>query len=236
MGKEWRLINFQASDAYTNMAIDEAIFLMREKLSLPPTLRFYSWQPPAISIGYFQKANDSLLNKYKIKKIIFVRRFTGGGAILHKDEITYSLTCSLDHFPLFKDVIKAQRIIHRAIILGLKNIGLNAKLSEKENKPDDYFCFAKPTSFDVVKEEKKIAGSAQRRKNKSFFQHGSILLNNEVLPRNIDKKEIVKNLIIGFERELKIRILPGELTKEEIELSRKLKEEKYARDEWNYKK
>jgi len=236
MEKEWRLINFELHDAYTNMAIDEAIFVMREKLSLPPTLRFYSWQPPAISIGYFQKANDPFLNEYKKRELIFVRRFTGGGAILHKDEMTYSLTCSLYHFPLFKDVIKAQRIIHRAIILGLNNIGINAKLSGEKAKPNSYFCFVKPTSFDVVKEKKKIAGSAQRRKNKSFFQHGSILLNNEVLPRSIDKKEVVKNLIIGFERELKIRILPGELTKEEIELSRKLKERKYARDEWNYRR
>jgi len=232
MEKEWRLINFELHDAYTNMAIDEAIFVMREKLSLPPTLRFYSWQPPAISIGYF----DPFLNEYKKRELIFVRRFTGGGAILHKDEMTYSLTCSLRYFPFLKDAIKAQRIIHHAIIMGLNNIGISAKLNEKEAEPNSYFCFVKPTSFDVVKEKKKIAGSAQRRKNKAFFQHGSILLNNEVLPRNIDKKEIVKNLIIGFERELKIRILPGELTKEEIELSRKLKERKYARDEWNYRR
>jgi len=112
MEKEWRLINFELHDAYTNMAIDEAIFVMREKLSLPPTLRFYSWQPPAISIGYFQKANDPFLNEYKKRELIFVRRFTGGGAILHKDEMTYSLTCSLRYFPFLKDAIKAQRIIH----------------------------------------------------------------------------------------------------------------------------
>lgn len=236
MEKEWRLINFELHDAYTNMAIDEAIFVMREKLSLPSTLRFYSWQPPAISIGYFQKANNPLLNKYKKEGLTFVRRFTGGGAILHKDEITYSLTCSLYHFPFFKDVIKAQRIIHQAIILGLNNIGINTKLNEKEAESNSYFCFVKPTSFDIVKGEKKIAGSSQRRKNKAFFQHGSILLNNEVLPRNIDKKEIIKNLIIGFEKELKIRILPGELTKEEAKLSKKLKKGKYERDEWNYKR
>ena len=218
------------------MAIDEAIFVIREKLSLSPTIRFYSWQPPAISIGYFQKANDPLLNKYKIKKIIFVRRFTGGGAILHKDEMTYSLTCSLRYFPFLKDAIKAQMVIHQAIVLGLNNIGINAKLSGEKAELNSYFCFVKPTSFDVVKEKKKIAGSAQRRKNKSFFQHGSILLNNEVLPRSIDKKETVKSLILGFEEKLKIKVFPGELTKEEIDLSEELRERKYAKDEWNYRR
>ena len=82
------------------------------------------------------------------------------------------------------------------------------------------------SSFDIIK----------RERNKAFFQHGSILLNNEILPGNIDKKEVVKSLILGFEKKLKIKTLPGELTKEEINLFKELRENKYKKDKWNYKR
>jgi len=239
--KEWRLIDSGYLDAYTNMAIDEAIFAMREKLGLPATLRFYAWKPAAISIGYFQKIEDPSLEEYKRQKITIVRRFTGGGAILHRNEITYSLACSTNEFPLLQDITKTQQLVHEAIILGLQNLGIRAELERKETKgPDPYFCFVTPSKYDVVEDGRKIAGSAQRRRNRAFFQHGSILMDNKITPKSSkqkkDRGKIINSLILGFEKRLGIRLLPGQLTKEEVKLSQELKEIKYSTRNWNYRR
>jgi len=239
--KEWRLIDSGYLDAYTNMAIDEAVFLMREKLDLPATLRFYAWKPAAISIGYFQKIEDPSLEEYKRQKITIVRRFTGGGAILHRNEITYSLACSTNEFPLLQDIIKAQQLVHEAIIIGLQNLGINAELERKETKgPDPYFCFVAPSKYDVVEEGRKIGGSAQRRRNRAFFQHGSILMDNNITSESRkekkDRGKIIDSLVWGFEKRLGIRLLPGQLTKEEVKLSQELKETKYSTQNWNYRR
>jgi len=239
--REWRLIDSGYLDAYTNMAIDEAVFLMREKLGLPATLRFYGWRPAAISIGYFQRIEDPSLKEYKRQKLTIVRRFTGGGAILHRNEITYSLAGSTHEFPTFRDITKTQQLVHEAIILGLQNLGINAELERKETKgPDPYFCFVTPSKYDVIEEGRKIGGSAQRRRNRAFFQHGSILMDNKIASESRKEKEdrgkIIDSLVWGFEKRLGIRSLPGQLTKEEVKLSQELKEIKYSTRNWNYRR
>ncbi|MFQ6065665.1 MAG: biotin/lipoate A/B protein ligase family protein [bacterium] len=239
--REWRLIDSGYRDAYTNMAIDEAVFLMREKLGLPSTLRFYGWKPAAISIGYFQRIEDPSLKEYKRQRLTIVRRFTGGGAILHRGEITYSLACSAHEFAAFREIIKTQKLVHEAIILGLQNLGMKAELKRKKIKrPNPYFCFVYPSKYDVVEAGRKIVGSAQRRKNRAFFQHGSILIDNKITPKGIkekkDREKIIDSLIWGFEKKLGIRLLPGQLTKEEVKLSHKLKKARYSTRSWNYRR
>lgn len=238
--KEWRLIDSGYLDAYTNMAIDEAIFALREKLGFPSTLRFYGWKPAAISIGYFQKIEDLSLQRYERQKLIIVRRLTGGGAILHRNEITYSLACSIHEFPTFKDIKKTQQLVHEAIILGLQNLGINAELERKQTKkPDPYFCFVSPSKNDVVEEGRKIVGSAQRRRKRAFFQHGSILMDNTISFEGAEKRykeKIIDSLIWGFEKKLGIRLVPGQLTKEEVKLSQKLRQTKYSTQNWNYRR
>jgi len=239
--REWRLIDSGYLDAYTNMAIDEAVFLMREKLGLPASLRFYSWKPVAISIGYFQRIEDPSLKEYKRQKLTIVRRFTGGGAILHRNEITYSLACSTNEFPTFRDITKTQQLVHEAIILGLQNLGINAELERKETEgPDPYFCFVTPSQYDVVEDKRKIGGSAQRRRNRAFFQHGSILMDHKIILESREEKKdrgkIIDSLVWGFEKGLGIRLLPGHLTKEELKLSQELKKIKYSTQNWNYRR
>lgn len=228
-------------DAYTNMAIDEAIFTMREKLDPPSTLRFYGWKPAAISIGYFQKIEDLSLQRHKRQKLIIVRRLTGGGAILHRSEITYSLACSTHEFPTFGDIIKTQQLVHEAIILGLQNLGINAELERKQTKkPDPYFCFVSPSKNDVVEDGRKIVGSAQRRRKRAFFQHGSILMDNKITSESRkekkDRGKIIDSLILGFEKKLSINLVLGQLTKEEVKLSQELRQTKYSTQNWNYRR
>lgn len=239
--KEWRLIEFNCLDAYTNMAIDEAIFIGREKLGLPATLRFYGWRPAAVSIGYFQRIEDPSLEEYKRQKLTIVRRFTGGGAILHKNEITYSLACPSNEFITFSNIKKTQQLVHQAIILALQSLRINAQLERKQSKkPTPYFCFVNPSEDDVVEEGQKIVGSAQRRKNKVFFQHGSILMDSRIISENGEQKKnrekIIDSLILGFEKKLEIKLVPDQLTKEEVKLSQELRKAKYSSRNWNYRR
>lgn len=235
--KEWRLIESDCLDAYTNMAIDEAIFIGREKLALPATLRFYGWRPAAVSIGYFQRIEDPSLQEYKRQKLTIVRRFTGGGAILHKNEITYSLACPTNEFIAFSNIEKTQQLVHQAIILALQSLSINAQLKRKQSKkPDPYFCFVNPGKDDVVEDGQKIVGSAQRRRNRTFFQHGSIKISPEIKEGNKNRGKIIDSLVLGFEKKLGIRLLPGQLTREEVKLSRQLREAKYSTRNWNYRR
>ena len=239
--REWRLIDSGYLDACTNMAIDEAVFLMREKLGLSATLRFYAWKPAAVSIGYFQRIEDPSLQRYKRQKITIVRRFTGGGAIFHRHEITYSLACSTHEPPTFRDIIKTQQLVHEAIILGLQNLGINAELERKEIKrPDPYFCFINPSKNDVVNDGRKIVGSAQRRRNRAFFQHGSILMDSKITSKSSkqkkDRGKIIYSLILGFEKRLGIELVRSQLTKEEVKLSQELRKAKYSTRNWNYRR
>ena len=235
--KEWRLIESDCLDAYTNMAIDEAIFTMREKREVSPTLRFYGWEPAAISIGYFQKIEDPSLQEYKRQKLTIVRRFTGGGAILHKNEITYSLACPTNEFVAFSNIKETQQLVHQAIILALQSLRINAQLKRKQSKkPDPYFCFVNPAKDDVVEDGQKIVGSAQRRRNRTFFQHGSIKISSEIKEEKKNRGKIIDSLVLGFEKKFGIRLLAGQLTREEAKLSRELREVKYSTRNWNYRK
>ena len=235
--KEWRLIESDCLDAYTNMAIDEAIFTMREKREVSPTLRFYGWEPAAISIGYFQKIEDPSLQEYKRQKLTIVRRFTGGGAILHKNEITYSLACPTNEFVAFSNIKKTQQLVHQAIILALQSLRINAQLKRKQSKkPDPYFCFVNPAKDDVVEDGQKIVGSAQRRRNRTFFQHGSIKISPEIREEKKNRGKIIDSLVLGFEKRFGITLLPGQLTREEVKLSRQLRQVKYSTRNWNYRR
>ena len=235
--KEWRLIEFSCVDAYTSMAIDEAIFIGREKLGLPATLRFYGWRPAAVSIGYFQRIEDPSLQEYKRQKLTIVRRFTGGGAILHKNEITYSLACPTNEFIAFSNIEKTQQLVHQAIILALQSLRINAQLKRKQtNKPAPYFCFVNPAKDDVIEDGQKIVGSAQRRRNRTFFQHGSIKISPEITEEKKNREKIIDSLVLGFEKKFGIRLLPGQLTREEVKLSRELREVKYSTRNWNYRR
>jgi lipoate-protein ligase A len=228
----WRLIDSGSLDGYTNMAIDEAMLALRSSNRIPSTLRLYRWSPPAISIGYFQEF------KKGNKNIDMVRRLTGGGAILHDKELTYCLVTSPDNPEIPSRVEESYGLINRAIINSLNKLGINACTRGNGNGKkapagnEHFFCFARTSKYDIVVDDKKIAGSAQRRTKGALLHHGSILLDDQGVPgstsvnsrlgRKIEAGELAEKIIEGFKKELQLRFYLSTLTEEEIELAEKL--------------
>jgi lipoate-protein ligase A len=246
---EFRLIKLKEDKGAIQMAIDEAILIIRAKGLVPNTLRFYTWKPPCVTIGYFQSLEKEInLEKIKEFGIDVIRRYTGGGAVLHDKELTYSVVVSEKE--VSEDIKKSYEEICGFIISGLRELGLNAEF--------------KPIN-DIVVDGKKISGSAQTRKFGFVLQHGTILINLDLdkmfsvlkipdekikdklisnakervtclndLDVNITANELEKTLKKSFEKRFGFKLIEGNLTKEEKKLAEKLSREKYSTKEWNF--
>ncbi len=166
MAKEiWRFIDSGRCSPAFNMALDEALMEWHSAGKIPPTIRFYGWNPATLSIGYFQKVNREIdmdaVNHYDLG---FVRRPTGGRAVLHDQELTYSVIVSEDHPNMPQTVTEAYRVISEGILEGFKQLGLEAYFavpSEKEKKdlkaPRSANCFDTPSWYELVVEGRKVA-------------------------------------------------------------------------------
>ena len=176
----WRIIPFEQYDPFENMAIDEAIFRVNQRRELSPTLRLYGWKKTAVSLGYFQNAEAEIQCGYcRDRDIDIVRRPTGGKAVLHGDDLTYSLVARGDN-PLFSpDIVETYRIISGCIIRGLEKSGVEARMVEEgraANGSSEAFCFAASYKNELLADGRKICGSAQVRARGVFLQQGSLLL------------------------------------------------------------
>ncbi|MCF6094195.1 lipoate--protein ligase family protein [Microaerobacter geothermalis] len=185
----WRFINSGRRSPEMNMALDEAMILLHQQGKIPPTIRFYTWEPATLSIGYFQKAEKEVnLAKVKEYGLGFVRRPTGGRAVLHDKELTYSVVVSEEHPMMPRSVTEAYRVLSLGLLEGFKKLGLNAEMvslaSEEEKKKyasvGSAACFDSPSWYELVVEGRKVAGSAQTRQKGVILQHGSILLDMDV--------------------------------------------------------
>jgi lipoate-protein ligase A len=148
-------------------------------------LRFYEWEPPAISLGRFQKI-ETAVDQEACKRlgVDIVRRITGGRAVFHNKELTYSIVARTDD-PLFPSSVHGTyKVIAAGLVAGLKNLGIDAEIVSRANRyaalveknPKDPACFSSPSWYEIVANGKKIIGSAQRRLSGAFLQHGSILI------------------------------------------------------------
>ena len=182
--QKWRLLTTGFLNAFENMAIDEAILKSCCEGKSPPTIRFYGWKPLAVSLGYSQQIEDTInLQACKRLEVDVVRRPTGGRAILHDEELTYSLYSPLDN-PLFRTgILETYRKKGFCLIEGFKKLNINAQMVPKKEKMGYSIqnrktpsCFLTPSWYEVMVGGKKICGSAQRRTDSAFLQHGSILL------------------------------------------------------------
>lgn len=183
MSQNWRLIPYSIHDAAENMAIDEAILDAHLEGLVTPTLRLYGWEPRAVSIGYGQKLSNTVESRMKSRGYDVVRRPTGGRAVLHEFELTYSFVGSAGGADdlgggLSDSVIGAYKQICQGLILAFRELGVDLELGESSsNYKNAQDCFLATTSADLHYQGKKMIGSAQLRRKSAVLQHGSILLN-----------------------------------------------------------
>ncbi len=163
---KWRVIPYSENDAFLNMAIDEALSESIGSGKSPPTIRFYGWTPQAISIGYFQSLEREVdLERCEKEGIDVVRRRTGGGAVFHDREITYSIIGKQELFP--KDILESYREICGCIVNALGILGIESEF--------------KPINDIITKADgKKISGNAQTRRGGVLLQHGTLLYEVDV--------------------------------------------------------
>ena len=163
------------------MAVDEALFRAGIRKTAPPTLRFYGWRVPALSIGHFQDyAKEVDAEACRRFGVDIVRRPTGGKAVLHEQELTYAVIAGADS-PLFPpDILETYRVISGCIAKGLAEVGIRAEMeTEGRLAPDGTLrsaCFSSPSRYELLVGGRKICGSAQMRSHGVFLQHGSLLM------------------------------------------------------------
>ncbi len=226
------------------MARDEALMQRVGRGESVPTLRLYRWDPPTISLGYFQPIADYESLPSPEGDLAVVRRLTGGGAILHDLELTYSLTLPAAHPLLDGGPNRLYELLHDAVITCLTGLGLDAN---RDGETDDstptrgpFFCFARRHRYDVLIGGDKIAGSAQRRTREAVLQHGSIILANRYAQQPTAAapmafEEAVERVLTRFPADVSVRLgvalAPGTWQEAELAAADELLP-KYAGDEW----
>lgn len=175
--RQWRVIYDQPTTGARNMARDEAILKAVSSGESPPTLRFYDWHPACLSLGYGQRAREADLDRLHARGWDIVRRATGGRAILHVDEVTYSLALPIDHPLAAGGVIESYRRISTGLAAGLRSLGLQIEAAQIDGDvPVTPVCFETPSHYEITFAGRKLIGSAQVRRRNGLLQHGSLPL------------------------------------------------------------
>jgi lipoate-protein ligase A len=243
-----RLLTDLPLDGPTNMARDEALLDAVGAGEAPPTLRLYQWSPATISLGYFQKyaAYESL--PPPAGDLPVVRRQTGGGAILHDRELTYSVALPLKHDLLRDGTTTLYEIAHDALIRCLGDAGMETyRGCESDGSTPTrgpFFCFARRHCLDVLAGDDKLAGSAQRISRYAVLQHGSIMFEQrygqqpiaairDMLPISID--DFAERWLRAWTAMAGTEFDPGDWTESELARAAALVP-KYASDAWTKKK
>ncbi len=170
------------------MAIDEAIGRAVAGRLAPPTLRFYAWTPPCVSLGRNQPLEGVDAARCAARGYDLVRRPTGGRAILHTDELTYSIAAPDDHPLMAGMVLDAYLRISHGLVAGLQRLGIAAEEAPGASRagPDvSAACFEVPSAYEIVVGRQKLLGSAQSRRAGLVLQHGSLPLTGD-LTRVVD--------------------------------------------------
>lgn len=175
----WRRLETGFAPGAWNMAVDEALMETVGRGESPPTLRFYGWDPPALSLGYFQDREQEVdLEGCAAQGFDCVRRPTGGRAVLHAEEVTYAVVVPEGHPRFQGSVQETYRAISKGLAAGLRRLGVPAEMAPAERGAGERSaaCFDSPSFYELVVEGRKLVGSAQVRRHGALLQHGSILL------------------------------------------------------------
>lgn len=178
----WRLILDPHLSGADNMAFDEAILNAVGAGNQPPTLRLYGWNPPCLSLGYGQRLRDVDLERLAVFGWDIVRRPTGGRAILHADELTYSLALPITHPLAQGNIVESYRRISDGLLAALQQLGADAHAdpAEKSAQPPNPICFETTSHYEIAVDGRKLVGSAQLRRDKALLQHGSLPLKGDI--------------------------------------------------------
>lgn len=213
----WRLVFTKPARGDWNMAVDEALMESAIKQGSSPTLRLYAWDPPCVSLGYAQNYADMDQASLRKHGWTVVRRLTGGRAVLHTDEITYSVSGCLD-YPLFAgSILESYRRLAAALVAATSLLGIHVDVQEKPNSNNrkktsaDAACFEAASNYEITFEGKKLIGSAQSRRNGGLLQHGTMPL-TEGLDRII---EVIQFPSTEEREQAKRRLLDHAITFEE---------------------
>lgn len=245
-----RILETGARSAAFNMGLDEAVLESVSAGAVPPTLRLYAWDPAAVSLGYFQGLHEEVdIEACHARGVDVVRRITGGGAVFHQAEVTYSIVIP-EHHPLAPhSIIASYEIICSGIVAGLATLGVVARFV--------------PIN-DIVAQGKKVSGNAQTRKKGCLLQHGTVLLDVDVdlmfellkVPqekargrivadvkarvaglsalcgRPVGFEEASRAILDGFVRALDLDPLPGAPELAETARAETIARERFADSEW----
>jgi lipoate-protein ligase A len=238
-----RLLETGFSAGSWNMALDE-VLLTNCIDDNTPILRLYGWSPPAVSIGYFQSMDEEVnVDKCNDLGIEVVRRMTGGGAVLHQSELTYSFITKT--YPM--NILASYQLICDPVVMCINKLGFRSRYVPLN---------------DILVNNKKVSGNAQTRKNNTLLQHGTILLNvdfdkmfsvlnvpsekvkdkmledvkSRVMGLNKTFEEVAYNLKESFSEKFNAQFILGGLTDKEKKDTEKLASEKYSAYQWNWKR
>lgn len=180
----WRLVVHGEADGATNMAVDQAILESVIEGRSRPTLRFYGWSPPCLSLGRSQPESDVDLAACQADGVDVVRRPTGGKAILHTDELTYSVALLQTDPRVAGGVVEGYRRLSQGLLAGLRGLRVPAVQALEPHVPakdePSAVCFETPSSYEIVFEGRKLVGSAQWRARGGVLQHGTLPLHGDL--------------------------------------------------------
>ncbi len=260
LGK-WRLIYSPAADGPTNMAVDEAILHAVGTRHSPPTLRLYGWEPPCLSVGRGQPTQDVDRRALEEAGYGLVRRPTGGRALLHIDELTYSIAVPEDDPRVGGGVVESYRRLSAGLVRGLVRLGVADIVADEraENRGvEGAVCFEVPSDYEITVGGKKLVGRAQMRAQGVVVQHGAIPLAGDIaricpfliglpdaarvrarattveraLRRRVSWEEAADALAGGVAEALNLKLDLDQLTADESAAARELRARKYTTEAW----
>jgi len=256
MNEKWRLLDTGLNDAFYNMALDEAIAIARSQNHVPNTIRFFRWSPSAVSIGYFQSMKEEVDIKVCDEMgIDYVRRRTGGGAVYHdkEGELTYSIIVNEDHRLITRDFQETYETLCSGLVSGLRRLRVPAEFrpindivargkkisgnaqTRGMNVVHQHGTILRKVDPSLMFKVLKVPSEKIRDKLiKSVKERVTSI--NDILGREVSFEELKEALMKGFEESFKIKLTPGDITDFEENLAQRLKTEKYATKEWNFRR
>lgn len=233
-----------------NMAVDEALLATAGRAGQGGSLRFYLWDQPTVSLGYFQRYADRDSHPAS-RDCPLVRRSTGGGAIVHAIELTYSYAVGIEQGGE-RDWRSYYAAFHETLIEELATCGVEAWQWAAAPERDDlreeaFLCFQRRAACDVMIAGAKIAGSAQRRKRHALLQHGSVLLGTspaapelpgirELAGVEVPATQLAHRWAQRLSCRLGVSLRPAVLAPDEVELGKRLLAEKFSDPQWTHRR